>query len=151
MAHLDDAMRKFILTKECRRKFIAEYFGFVHDDMKVEKHLCCDNCNNIEEVEEMVPTSTEELLSTEQQKQQATVMLSTYFRAENGIVVNALLPQLATGLTESLIDTLSSSLKYSDSDIVSHEFPHLKSVYCDNIARILSVAFGSQKNQSASD
>ena len=71
MAHLDDAMRKYITTKECRRKFISDYFGFVHDDMKVTIHLCCDNCNYMydevkDEVEEMAPTSTGELLTTEQ-------------------------------------------------------------------------------------
>ena len=67
--------------------------------MKEEKHLCGDNCNNIDEVEDMVPTSTEELLSTEQQKKHATEMLFRYFRAENGTIVNAFLNTCITGLS----------------------------------------------------
>ena len=69
VAHLDDVMRKYITNKECCRKFISYYLGFVHDDMKVPIHLCCDNCNYmydevIDEVEDMAPTSTMEPTET---------------------------------------------------------------------------------------
>ena len=145
VAHLDNSMRDYVLTKECRRKFISDYFGFEFGDTHVPENMCCDNCKAVEQVEDIVPSRTEELVTTAIQTQQATEMLRKYFNAENSTVEGALLPQLVTGLTDSLIETVSSSLKYRDPEVVSSEFPHLRSGYSQNIAKILSFVGETQQ------
>ena len=135
--HLDDKMRGYILTKECRRKYILEYFGF--DPPTAPKDSCCDNCRLPDQGEEANVPVTDRLLTNYRQVQKATVMLSKYFQAENSIVQGQLLPQLTTGLTESLVDCISENLKYCDSQLIEEDFPYLKKNYAENISKIMSV------------
>ena len=138
VSHLDDTMRQFVLTKECRRKYMVDYFVF--ELRSLAKNMSCDNCKmSTEQMEEVVPAPTEEMFTSDNMKQQATEMLSKYFEAENSILQGALLPSLVAGLTDSLIESISSSLKYCDPEYISHEFPHLKDSYVRNISKIMSV------------
>ena len=137
--HLDDNMRGFILTEGCRRKYLMEYFGF--DCPRVSTDSCCDNCLKPLEPtnEETVLAETTTLLIRDNEMKQASVMLSKYFSAENSIVQGVLLPQLSTGLTDSLLECISGNMNYCDPLNIKADFPYLRESFVQNIAKIMCV------------
>lgn len=140
LEHLQDEMRQYVKTTECRREFILKYFGFENDS--ADPHKCCDNCLSscvCDICKESKIIEKEEVHGEKFSSEKRIIakdMLDQYFTAENDCV-EQFLPQLHTGLSESLSDSISKSSVYSNIDKISADFPSLKDDYVHNIAEII--------------
>ncbi len=148
-------MREYCKTKDCRRQFINDYFGFKqtkdeHGNVIADEygegivpHACCDNCKKKcncgqcdDEPEEQAESLSKE---PEEVQQRAEALLTRYFDAENKCC--GMLAELKTGLSVPFAEYLASNASvYCDIDMLQLKYGYLKDTYLANIAKILWAA-----------
>ncbi|CAG2201580.1 unnamed protein product [Mytilus edulis] len=146
---LEPKMKDFIMTSECRWKFLSDFFG-VHFDRTVLHHNCCDNC----ELACMCELCKEPLHADDSNDYEAKkpkkprlamnkkkiliTMLQQYFDAENeatGFPIN--IPK--TGLSSDLLNSIINSVhEIKNKDQVLNINQHLSISFAENIALIVN-------------
>lgn len=133
--HLQQEMRQYLRNIECRRRYIMEYFGFTVCPDPI--FPCCNNCesNGSSAVEQPLQRSKTHVFP-HHKKELVKSLLLKYFNEENKVNGQFLSP-LRTGLSEQLVNNLSSKSVYDDIDVLKKDFPALKEHYLETISKII--------------
>ena len=148
LEHLQRQMRDYCKLPSCRRNHILEYFG--HNGSQISgHHTCCDicsencHCGHCRPCEDASAgkSSPHVLYTPIQITSVAKEMLSQYFKAENAILSDQLVPEAFSGLSTQLANHLATeALKFVNKVELDASYPHLKDCYKDNIILILNSA-----------
>ncbi len=139
--HMSDDMKDYCRLTTCRREFINKYFGAQHKIIE-PLHKCCDNCAqdcDCGECDE-VPMDTDDVTvnpANEIVISYAKPMLLNYFSLQNA-TVGGIMPEVKTGLSHQFAEHLAKYANvYCDRECIGHKYPHIDSLYLDNITLLL--------------
>ncbi len=144
--HMTDAMRDYVKSTSCRRKWLANHFNDPEPENVVPRHMCCDVCAQececgCEKSQES-PEDNEEGNDDNTTIDQSTanminILINQYFHIENSQLQSPF-AMSTTLLSNTLAETISKRYnKYSSAAAIQTDFPNVQQTYCDNIAAVI--------------
>lgn len=149
--HVDQAMRDFCTTSDCRREHLLNHFA--HEKLATNNHLCCDNCRQMCDCDLCITSDT---LALEAQPEAGTKfstslktkivgMLLDYFAQTNNELED-MFPEAITGLSMEFAKTLVAHLAEinSNSEFLSMNYGFIDSHHLAVIAAVINWALADQ-------
>ena len=136
--HMTQAMRDYVKSTECRRKFLIDHFGGPKADNDPDPRHCCDICSGSEEDSSDGEATTKYPACNKKVIQIIDCFLTQYFDTENTKIASPY-PASISLLSPSLRKEISEAYtRFMSVENLMEKYPNLASEHCHNIVAIIN-------------